>query len=221
MNIGHSINNSGDWVTNIEAQTIILDNPSGNALTFIDIVIKNDNYKNTINSKSPISANQNFRVNPTYKSLVKAAKESINFSTAQISGTEGGNVGCAAAVSVVFLRATGYQIHPNLDIELSTTTLYDVLLKDTKNWKKRPDWRKAKPGDVIITSRRPPAGHTGIVIDTTNQDGSLNIISNSSSGFEGSTPGTIQQNYSIKKWEKIALRNPPQTAAFEYIGPYA
>jgi hypothetical protein len=188
---------------------------------FTDIVEKTDAYRNAVNDKSPVSANQNFRVNPPYKSLVKAAKANIGFSTAQIQGTEGGNVGCAAAVSVMFLRATGYQIHPGRDIELGTTTLYEILLKDTKNWKKRSDWRQAKPGDVIITSRRPPAGHTGIVIDTNNQDGSLNIISNSSSGFAGSAPGTIQQNYSIKKWEKVALRNPPQTAAFEYIGPYA
>jgi hypothetical protein len=219
--IGHSINNAGDWTTNIDAQTIILDNPSGGELTFTDIINKDDRYRNAINDISSVSANQNFRINPTYKNLIKSAKANIGFSTAQIRGTEGGNLGCAAAVSVIFLRATGYQINPGRDVELGTTTLYDVLLKDTKNWKKRSDWRQAKPGDVIVTSRRPPAGHTGIVIDTTNQDGSLNIISNSSIGFNGSAPGTIQQNYSIKGWEKVALRNPSQTAAFEYIGPYS
>lgn len=224
--IGHSVNNTGDWTTNIDAQTIILDEPQG-TLSFAEMIEVNPNTE-VITSKSAselannkTSANQNFRANPTYKSLIKSAKASIGFSTAQIQGTEGGNVGCAAAVSVMFLRATGYQIHPGQDIELGTTTLYDILSKDIKNWKKRPDWRQAKPGDVIVTSRRPPAGHTGIVIDTNNQDGSLNIISNSSSGFAGSAPGTIQQNYSIKKWEGVALRNPPQTAAFEYIGPYA
>jgi hypothetical protein len=216
--IGHSLNNN-DWTTDVDSQTIILDNPSGGGdLTFTDVIKRNDTYINKVNDK--ISANQNFRVNPTYKSLIKAAKASIGFSTAQIRGTDGGNKGCAAAVSVIFLRATGNQINPGRDIELGTSTLYDTLLKDTKNWKKRSDWRQAKPGDVIVTSRRPPAGHTGIVIDTKNKDGSLNIISNSSSGFNGSAPGTIQQNYSIKGWEKVALRNPPQTAAFEYIGPY-
>jgi hypothetical protein len=219
--IGHSVNNTGDWTTNIEAQTIILDDPSGEKLTFTNIINKDDKYRNTINDISSISANQNFRINPTYKNLIKSAKANIGFSTSQIRGTEGGNLGCAAAVSVIFLRATGYQINPGRDIELGTTTLYDVLLKDTKNWKKRSDWKQAKPGDIIVTSRRPPAGHTGIVIDTNNQDGSLNIISNSSSGFAGTAPGTVQQNYSIKKWESIALRNPQQTAAFEYIGPYS
>ena len=224
--IGHSINNGGDWVTNIDAQTIILDDPQGTK-TFAEIIEINPVDK-SITSKSAseiggskTSANQNFRVNPTYKSLTNAAKASIGFSTAEIKGTENGNVGCAAAVSVMFLRATGYQIHPGQDIELGTSTLYDILSKDTKNWKKRSDWRQAKSGDVIVTSRRPPAGHTGIVIDTTNSDGSLNIISNSSSGFAGSAPGTIQQNYSIKKWENVASRNPQQTAAFEYIGLYS
>jgi hypothetical protein len=221
--IGHSVA-SNDWTTNIDAQTIILDDPSGFNLKYSDLVVKTDQGKiktattNALNNT--ISANQNFRVTPTLKNLITAAKQSIGFSTAQIRGTEGGNLGCAAAVSVIFLRATGYQINPGRDIELGTTTLYNVLLKDTKNWKKRPDWRQAKPGDVIVTSRRPPAGHTGVVIDTNNKDGSLNIISNSSSGFNGSAPGTIQQNYSIKGWEKVALRNPSQTAAFEYIGPY-
>jgi hypothetical protein len=221
--IGHSVSNN-DWTTNIDAQTIILDDPSGTNLKYSDLVVKTDQGKivtsTTITLNNTISANQNFRVTPTLKNLITAAKQSIGFSTAQIRGTDGGNKGCAAAVSVVFLRATGYQINPGRDIELGTSTLYDILLKDTKNWKKRSDWRQAKPGDVIITSRRPPAGHAGIVIDTNNRDGSLNIISNSSSGFNGSTPGTIQQNYSIKGWEAIALRNPSQTAAFEYIGPY-
>ena len=219
--IGHSINNAGDWITNLDAQTIILDDPQG-TLSFTEMIEINPSTGIiTSKSASELSANQNFRANPTYKSLINAAKASIGFSTVQIQGTEGGNVGCAAAVSVMFLRATGYQINPGRDIELGTSTLYGILSKDTKNWKKRPDWRQAKPGDVIVTSRRPPAGHTGIVIDTNNQDGSLNIISNSSSGFAGSAPGTVQQNYSIKKWESIALRNPQQTAAFEYIGPYS
>jgi hypothetical protein len=220
--IGHSVSNN-DWTTNIDAQTIILDNPSGANLKYSDLVVKTDQGKivtSTASTLNAISTNQNFRVTPTLKNLITAAKQSIGFSTAQIRGTDGGNVGCAAAVSVMFLRATGNQIRPGQDIELGTSTLYDTLLKDTKNWKKRPDWRQAKPGDIIITSRRPPAGHTGIVIDTNNKDGSLNIISNSSSGFNGSAPGTIQQNYSIKGWEVVAKRNPSQTAAFEYIGPY-
>jgi hypothetical protein len=224
--IGHSISNN-DWTTNIDAQTIILDEPSGNDLTFTDIVNTNNKnaavnkVNNTESNKVDPNINQKYRVNPPYKSLVIAAKQSIGFSTVPIPFTQNGNVGCAAAVSVMFLRATGYQIHPNKDIELSTIELYNYLSKNTDKWKKRDKWEKAKPGDVIVTARKVKAGHTGIVIDTINADGSYNIISNSSSGFAGSAPGTIQQNYSILKWNKVYYRNQSQTAAFEYIGPYA
>ena len=226
--IGHAIRDN-DWTTSIDAQTIILDEPEG-TLTFeklIKIDPKTGGFRsNNINdikdaSKNKVSANQNFRINPILKSLITAAKQSIGFSTAQIQGTDSGNVGCAAAVSVIFLRATGFQIHPFKDIELSTSELYNHLLSDTKNWRKRDKWEKSKPGDVIVTARGSQAGHTGIVIDTVNADGSYNIISNSSSGFAGSDPGTIQQNYSILKWSKVYSRNPRKTASFEYIGSYA
>ena len=220
--IGHSIANN-DWITNIDAQTIILDNPSGRDLKYSDLVVK-ENGK-TVTAKpsdinNAINNNQNFRVAPTLKNLIIAAKQSIGFSTAQIRGTDQGNVGCAAAVSIIFLRATGNQINPFKDIELSTSELYDHLSSDTTNWRKRDKWEKAQPGDIIVTSRGNQAGHTGVVIDTINTDGSYNIISNSSSGFAGSDPGTIQQNYSILKWGKIYSRNPRKTAAFEYIGEY-
>jgi hypothetical protein len=223
--IGHSISNN-DWTTNIDAQTIILDEPSGADLTFTDIVNTNNKnaainkINNTESNKVDPNINQKYRVNPPYKSLVIAAKQSIGFSTVPIPLTQNGNVGCAAAVSVMFLRATGYQIHPNKDIELSTIDLYNYLFKNTDKWKKRDRWENAKPGDVIVTARKVKAGHTGIVIDTINTDGSYNIISNSSSGFAGSAPGIIQQNYSILKWNKVYYRNQSQTAAFEYIGPY-
>lgn len=221
--IGHSISNN-DWTTNIDAQTIILDDPSGTNLKYSDLVVKTDQGKvktaTTDALNNTISANQNFRATPTLKNLITAAKQSIGFSTALIRGTQGGNVGCAAAVSVVFLRATGNQIHPNKDIELSTSELYDYLLNDTANWKKRDKWESAQPGDIIVTARGNQAGHTGVVIDTRNADGSYNIISNSSSGFNGSDPGTIQQNYSILKWGAVFTRNPKKTAAFQYIGPY-
>ena len=220
--IGHSVSNN-DWTTNIDAQTITLDDPFGDGLKYSDLVVKNESGVVTSNINdinNTVSANQNFRANPTLKSLITAAKDSIGFSTTQIRGTQNGNVGCAAAVSVIFLRATGNQIHPNKDIELSTSELYDYLLVDTKNWRKRAKWELSKPGDVIVTARGNRAGHTGIVIDTRNRDGSLNIISNSSSGFAGSAPGSIQQNYSVLKWGTIYQRNPSKTASFEYIGPY-
>lgn len=163
-----------------------------------------------------------YRVNPPYCSLVTAAKNSIGFSTAKIPNTKGGGVGCAAAVSVMFLRATGYQINPPKDIELGTSTLWSILSKSDK-WKKRADWKQGQPGDVIVTGRlnSEVPGHVGIIIDTIHKDGSFTIISNSSSGFAGSAKGTIQPNYSVKKWQSITNRNPPQTGAFQYIGECA
>ena len=217
--IGHSIGN-GDWTTTIDAQTIILDNPSGDALNFSDLIVTNASGSTSTKTIPNLAVNQNFRVNPTIKSLINAAKQSIGFSTVQIPGTQGGNVGCAAAVSVIFLRATGKQIHPFQDIELSTSELYNYLSITTASWRKRDKWENAQPGDVIVTARGNEAGHTGVVIDTKNPDGSYNIISNSSSGFAGSGPGTVQQNYSVRKWSPITSRNPKKTAAFEYIGSY-
>jgi len=98
-------------------------------------------------------SNQYFNGKP-YGNLDTAAKKSIGFSTANIQGTENGNVGCAAAVSVMFLTATGYPINKNNTnpIDLGTTDLYNRLLNDPTNWKKREDWRQAQPGDVIITA---------------------------------------------------------------------
>lgn len=240
--LGHSVQNN-DWVTKIDAQFILLDEPKSlftvsdlqtiQSINSAAITEKTGEAIKKLNQTTPQSTSnipesskvnpnvsQQYRVNPPYKSLIKAAKESIGFSTAQIPGTFNGNVGCAAAVSVIFLRATGLQIHPSKDIELSTLELYNYLSKNTNQWRKRSFWEQGKPGDVIITARGRTAGHTGIVIDTLNSDGSLNIISNSSDGFAGSNPGTIQQNYSIKKWSNISSRNPTKTASFEYIGPY-
>lgn len=234
--IGHSVNN--DWVTKVEAQTIIMDSPESEIKNFdysnITININPTTEKTIIptgtntpsNSASTQGVNnpagQSYRVDPSYKSLIIAAKKSVGFSTAAIPETKGGNVGCAAAVSVMFLRATGFQIHPAKDIELSTYELYNHLSQNS-NWIKRSDWRQAQPGDIIVTSRNTStdkAGHTGIVIDTKSNDGSYTIISNSSKGFLGSQPGTIQPNYSVKKWVDIYNRNPSQTAAFQYIGSY-
>lgn len=227
--LGHTVGSS-DWITKIDSQFIILDNPN-NLLETIDyesitintnpgVIPTTGQISPIIQTQSNAPVNQTYKSNPTFKSLLISAKNSIGFSTADIPGTQGGNVGCAAAISVIFLKATGYQIHPKKDIELSTSELYNYL-SINNNWKKRADWKQAQPGDVIITARAIKAGHTGVVIDTKHRDGSYNIISNSSSGFNGSSPGTIQQNYSIIKWTSIYNRNTFQTAAFQYIGSYA
>lgn len=163
---------------------------------------------------------QQYDATPPYGNLVVAAKASIGFSTRDIPGSEGGNVGCAAAASVIFLRATGLKLVPPSKIQLGTSTVFSTLSKDTKNWRKRTDWRQAKPGDIICTARGSKAGHVGVVSDTISKDGTYVIISNSSKGFAGTAPGTIQPNYTVAKWQSITNRNPTQTAAFEYIGTF-
>ena len=247
--LNHKVANS-DWTTEIGAQTIILDKPTGAdvnykiALQSAIAVIQNP----AVLSSSPVN-NGNYKLNPPLgnllssgpRALVEAAKNSLGFSTKITFGeqTKGGSVGCAAAVSVIFLRATGRKVtSPNSiiyntpnqyfkDIEASTFTLYDTFSKDTKNWKKRSDWRNAQPGDIIVTATGAKPGHTGVVIDQTiarNGKNYYKIISNSSSGFAGSAPGTIQANYDIWAWEfskySISPKNPSKTAAFEYIGPF-
>jgi cell wall-associated NlpC family hydrolase len=152
--------------------------------------------------------------------LVNSAYANINTSTRGIPATDGGNLGCAAATSIMFYRATGYPIAANTKVVIGTSTVYDDLNEKSKDptgpWKKITDWKKDyKPGDIIITRRRSRAGHIGIVVN------GGKIISNSSSGFNGDKMGQIEENYTISSWEKdVAKRNPSETAIFRYQGPY-
>lgn len=172
-------------------------------------------------SPPAIATAGSFRVTPPYGNLVTAAKNSVGTSTKEIPGTQNGNIGCGAATSIIFLRATGKSLVPKPELNLGTGTIYQHLKSDTVNWQKRDDWKNAKPGDIIVTARAKKAGHVGVVSDTIDSDGTYVIISNSSGGFRGSSPGTIQPNYSIKKWQSVANRNPTQTYAFQYIGTFS
>jgi hypothetical protein len=151
--------------------------------------------------------------------ISNSAYANLNVPTRGIPGTGRGNLGCAAAVSLIFYRATGYSLAGNTKICLGTKTIYDEL--DTRSresgspWKKISDWKNNyKPGDIIITSKGSRAGHVGVVVN----DG--NIISNSSRGIMGNSSGQIESNYTIKSWESIAKRNPSETCIFRYFGPY-
>jgi hypothetical protein len=256
--IGHSVSNS-DWVTSIEAQTIILDKPTGgiefnykdilktlnkaiangDGTGFINQFNKNEydvkslNPNAGSNQSGPLIKPNPFGINSNSSNaaglIAKSAKDNIGYSTVGIPNTGNGNFGCAAAVSVLFANATGRKItNPDTviggsikpsDIELSTETLYNKMSSDPKNWRKRENYKEAQPGDIIITSTGNQPGHVGIVSDSQSKNGGFNIISNSSSGHNGSKPGTVQQNYNVKGWEKVASKNPSKTAAFEYIGP--
>jgi hypothetical protein len=220
--LNHSVQDN-DWTTTIDSQFIIMDEPSGTidvsqyeAIVALNIAA---NSYTPGSSTAKTNPNPNIKVNPPYGNLATAAENSIGFNTAEIPGTQGGNVGCACAVSVIFLRATGYQIIPGRDIVLGTGELYAYFISNPKLWQKK-SLLSAIPGDVVLTPRAAKAGHIGVVTNTIS-DGSYDVISNSSSGFRGSAPGTIQKNYSIKKWNSITARNPKQTFAFQYLGPYS
>ena len=150
-------------------------------------------------------------------SLRNSAYANVNVPTRGYKPTvlKDGRLGCAAAVSLIFYRATGYAITDSSKlIELSTSKLWNTF-STSSNWKKISNWKSDyKPGDFIITARGSQAGHVGVVVDNGN------IISNSSGGFAGDNPGQIEQNYTIKGWEKVAARNPDKTAIFRYVGPF-
>lgn len=144
-------------------------------------------------------------------SLVDSANKHIGTSTANIPGTDGGNLGCAAAVSMMFKDATGQNILPGKPMVLGTEELYSGLSNDSR-FVKVP-LGEAQPGDIVVTAQGSQAGHTGIVVNNGR------IISNSSSGYNGSARGTIQNNYSIQSWQNtVTPRNANQTSAFRYIG---
>ena len=151
--------------------------------------------------------------------IVNSAYANLNVPTRKIPGTGGGNLGCAAAASIIFYRATGYAIAGSGAITLGTGSLWKYMDSESKKsggvWQKITDWKTgAQPGDIILTARASKPGHVGVVID------GGNIISNSSGGFKGDKKGQIEMNYNLNSWNSVASRNPSQTAAFRYVGPY-
>ena len=144
--------------------------------------------------------------------IANSAINSIGASTADIPGTENGNVGCAAAVTNILQCAD-----QDVQFTLSTGVLYDNLSND-------PCFEQVctgnisncdlQPGDVLVTARGSRAGHTGIYVGS-NAGVQNEIVSNSSSGFQGSARGTVQPNYSVSAWDSgVTSRNPSRSGAF-------
>jgi hypothetical protein len=180
--------------------------------------------------------NNNGEVTPYYNFLT-AAEASINTYTREIAGTVNGTLGCGAGVSIIYLRATGHGFNfkqpptagKDVNLDLGTATISSALAKDTKNWRRRSDWRDAQPGDILVTVtlKQGNNGHIGWVISTKINDGkSYDVISNSSKGYTGkvndkSKAGSIQRNYTVNKWSEIASRNGVgPTYAYEFIGTF-
>ncbi len=138
--------------------------------------------------------------------IAAQAINSIGASTADHPATDGGNMGCALAVSRI-LECAGYSVGEHV----GTGALYDALAADscfTMVDTGHIDDASLQPGDVLVTKRGSRAGHTGVYV------GNGNIVSNSSSGFQGSDPGTVQQNYTVDKWYGVTSRNPAESAVF-------
>ena len=160
----------------------------------------------------PVSG-QNFATGnyPANGDLSETAYSMIGVSTRDINGTVNGRLGCAAAVSMMYKNSTGENILPGREMVLGTGELYSGLSNDSR-FVKLP-LSQAQPGDIVVTAKNGSrSGHTGIV------GNGGRIISNSSDGFQGSAPGTIQNNYSVSEWERrVTPRNPNQTAVFRRI----
>jgi hypothetical protein len=135
--------------------------------------------------------------------IAAAATANLGASTADVAATQGGALGCALAVSRI-IQCAG---EGGIGTELNTTGLYDSL-DSNPNFELVSSGNLSaadlQPGDILVTrSDCGPAGHTGVY------SGNGNIISNSSSGFQGSSPGTLQQNYDIGSWNSGVISRCP------------
>lgn len=160
--------------------------------------------------------------------LITSAISHIGHPTYDIEGTEQGALGCASAVSMMFYRAFGVNMRTGSVVKSNPKSIGDFGSKGTgelagwfsnSNLYRKLNWQDAQPGDILNTARGSKAGHIGVVINTKNNDGSWNVVSNSSKGFAGGGGGAVKQNYSVKKWQSVTDRNPSQTFAYRYIGP--
>lgn len=200
------------------------ENPSGAGTAFAPVAKLNTNQLDTygstvgINEKGDDAPYQQPPRGPL-GNIVNSAYANLNVSTRKIPGTKGGNLGCAAAVSLIFYRATGYAIAGSGAITLGTSSMWNHLEKESRDsngvWQKITNWKTdSQPGDIILTARASKAGHVGVVVE------GGNIISNSSGGFQGDKKGQVELNYNLNTWQSVANRNPQQTASFRYKGPY-
>ena len=168
-----------------------------------------------------------------YGNLLVSAKAHIEHPTFDIEGTESGNLGCASWVSMVFYRAFGLSMIDGKPVKKipkkiedfgskGTADLGQVFPKNPSLWQQIP-YLEGQPGDIINTERNfatNKAGHIGVVIDEKHKDGSWVVASNSSAGFGNSSDprGCGKKNYSVKKWSKVADRNPTRTFCWRWKG---
>ena len=142
--------------------------------------------------------------------IAESANNNIGASTADVAATEGGALGCALAVSrMLDCAGCGVGEHVGtgaLQSALEASPCYDRVDSGTI------DQSQLQPGDVLVTPRGSRAGHTGVYV------GEGNIVSNSSSGFAGSDPGTLQQNYDVGSWNSgVVSRNSANSGVYRRV----
>jgi hypothetical protein len=133
--------------------------------------------------------------------IAQTAIQSIGMSTRNFASPPTSDPEYAAAVSIIFTKATNQAIMLGTEPRhvLSTSILYQSLAHDSRF--KRVAMSEAAPGDIILESAGHQAtGYAGVVVDHGR------IVSNSSQGAgDNSSLVEIQRNH-------------PATAIFRYIG---
>jgi len=207
---------------------------SSNNETSVATNVSYNNINTSKNGSTPASflpKNSSGAVSPYYN-FAAAAKNSIGTSTKGIPGISSRNPktgviqpagkGCGAGVSIMYLRATGHGINykkpptpgKDINLELGTVGVYNLISKDTINWRRRDKWQNAQPGDIIVTVTKSKSGHIGFVIDT-KTGGAYDIVSNSSG------KGELTSYYNINRWSSIANRSGVgPTYAYQFIGKF-
>ena len=120
-----------------EPNMISAENPSGLGTAPVSVVKLNtnqlDNYGSTVGiTEKGDSSSLNQPSRGPLGNIVNSAYANLNVSTRRIPGTMGGNLGCAAAVSIIFYRATGYAIAGSGAITLGTSSMWSHILEVPK-----------------------------------------------------------------------------------------
>lgn len=158
-----------------------------------------------VSSNNTTSNNKTYDTNDASEAIRKTALKNIGKDTSSVPGTDGGNLGCAAAINAIITEALGYPAGGGH----STAMMYQALKNNTTQWKP-VDPQSAIPGSIIISPNdHGKYGHAGIIVDT-----SGNIVANSSG------PKKIMQRFNLSTWKQYYEGNLGlKTYSFTHTGP--
>jgi hypothetical protein len=142
--------------------------------------------------------------------------QASGFSTAGISGTDHGNLGCAASVSSMIKCAADNSNNPNISLKpkeiiLDTGGLYDSLNRNKCYVMVDQGYINdvtLQRGDVLVTKRGDLAGHTGVYL------GGDKIANNSSGNGKVAISNTGKWNSPVHSYSSVIGRNPNGSAVF-------